>query len=384
MLISAISLMGVMFSSSTGFSQPPQFAVQLSTDPPDRQLLPFEAEAATLQSPVRLTLKAINSTDQPLKNAKIQMKILTPPRNPWLTTDFPMVEGTELLEIEALAPMGELQIEQMFPIRGEYQLVVEVTPVDANGFTPFQQTLALPVQESWVKYRNFGILAAVLLAVGFGGGLVIGAQQKIRSGEIAPQQVRLLLSGAIGLAIIALLFVNLNAEMAQSDMSMSHMTKSTPLTDKPNRMQSQGLELRISGDTSAIVGNLAQFQATAFDTKTDQSAKDIVLNIKATQLENNWVSFAHQGVPDAMGQLTWQQQFFDGAPHKIEVEVAPAPNSNRKFQPFRVAQTIKVEGIAPPLLVRLISLTYFVGFVVVGLLFGLWFWRKQKLSINQA
>jgi len=32
----------------------------------------------------------------------------------------------------------------------------------------------------------------------------------------------------------------------------------------------------------------------------------------------------YRGVPDAAGQLTWQQQFFD---NKVEVEVSPQPGS---------------------------------------------------------
>src|SRR6476469_569728 len=59
----------------------------------------------------------------------------------------------------ALAPRGQLQFQQMLPIRGEYQLQVEVTPTVANAFTPFQQTLTLPIAENSVKYRNFTILA---------------------------------------------------------------------------------------------------------------------------------------------------------------------------------------------------------------------------------
>lgn len=132
------------------------------------------------------------------------------------------------------------------------------------------------------------------------------------------------------------------------------------------------------------MGKLAQFQVTAIDLKTNQPVQDLILNLKATQLENNWVAFAYQGVSDAAGTLTWQQQFFDGAPHKIEVEVAPAPNSNRTFQPFAVAQTIEVEGVAPPLLVRLISLSYLVGVVGAGLALGLMRRQRTRLARHQT
>jgi len=51
---------------------------------------------------------------------------------------------------------------------GTYQLLVNVTPKAANAFIPLQQTLMLSVPENWVKYRNLGILAVILLGVGLG------------------------------------------------------------------------------------------------------------------------------------------------------------------------------------------------------------------------
>jgi hypothetical protein len=371
--ISAICLMSLMFYGVVGFSQTPRSTIRLTTDPPIDQLVPFEAEAKTYKPPARLTLEAIDANGQPLTNAKIRVQILTPPKTLWFTTDFPIVEGTKLLDIDAIAPQGKLQLQQTFPIRGTYQLLVDVIPQSANAFTPFQQTLTLSIPENWIKYRNFAILAVILLAVGLVGGWMIGGRQSIQPGEIAPQRVRLLLSGAVIVAIAALLYVNVSAEMAQSEMSMpmSHMTEATSSADQPNQIQSQGLEVRLSGDTSATVGELAQFRVSAIDAKTKQPAPNVIFDIKTTQIEHNWVAFAYQGVPDTMGQITWQQQFFDGAPHKIEIEVAPATNVDRSFQFLQVAQMIEVEGVAPPLYVRLVTLIYLTSIIGIGLLSGM-------------
>jgi hypothetical protein len=365
-LVSAICLMGVVLYNLVVFSQTPQPVVRLLTEPPISKILPFEAEATAPPSPVRLTLQALDATGQPLENAKIRLQILTPPKNPWFPTDFPIVEGTELLNIEAVAPKGELQLQQMLPIRGNYQLLVNVTPIVANAFTPIEQTLTLSVPESWVKYRNFGILAVILLAVGLGGGLVLGGQQQIQPGEIAPQRVRLLLSGAIIVAIASLLIINITAEVADSHTHGHHSQ-----TNEPAVLQSQGVEARISGDVQATVGQPAKLAVQVIDTTTGQPATDVMVNIKATPAEDKWVAFAYQGVTDAKGQLTWEQQFFDGAPHKIEVEVSPQPQATRQFPPLRVAKSIEVEGVAPPLQVRLIVLAYFTSIIVLGLVIGL-------------
>lgn len=379
-LISVICLTSLIFYGATGFSQTPRSTVRLTTDPPISQLVPFEAEAETYNSPARLTLEAVDASGQSLKNAKIRVQILTPPKNPWFTTDFPIVEGTKLLDIDAIAPQGKLQLQQTFPIRGTYQLLVDVAPQIANTFTPFQQALTLSIPENWIKYRNFAILAVVLLMIGLVGGWIIGGRQSIQPGEIAPQRVRLLLSGAVIVAIAALLYVNISAEMAQSEMSMpmSHRTEPVSKSDTPTVRQVQGLEMRLSGDKSAIVGQPARLQVSVIDSQTKQPVPNVQLKVTTTQLENNWTAFAYEGRNDAAGQFSWQQQFFDGAPHRIEVAVSPSFNAVRKFQPFQVEQTIEVEGIAPPLQIRLTGLVYFISFIVVGLLIGFAIRRKQQ------
>jgi hypothetical protein len=371
-LLSAICLMSVVLYGLVVSSQTPRPAVRLITEPPISQILPFEAEATKPQPPVRLTLQAVDAAGGVLENAKIRLQILTPPKNPWFPTDFPLVEGTELLNIEAVAPKGELQIQQMLPIRGNYQLLVDVTPIVANAFTPIQQTLTLSVPENGVKYRYFGMLAAILLVLGLGGGLVLGGQQQIQEGEIAPQRVRLLLSGAIIVAIATLLIVNISAERAESHTHGHHAQ-----TKEPAVLQSQGVEARISGDVQATVGKPAKLAVQVIDTTTGQPASDVILNIKATQAEHGWVAFAYQGLTDAKGQLTWEQQFFDGAPHKIEVEVSPQPQATRQLSPLRVAKVIEVEGVAPPLKLRLIVLAYFTSIIVLGLVIGLKLRRRS-------
>lgn len=371
-------MMSIVFYTWVGFSQSPQPTVRLTTEPPISQILPFEAEATTPLSPVSLRLQALDAAGIPLENARIELTILTPPKNPWFTTDFPIVEGTKLLDIEAIAAKGELQIQQMLPIRGNYQLLVKVTPIAPNAFTPFQQTLTLSVPENGVKYRNFLILAAILLAVGLGGGLAIGGKPKIPAGEIAPERVQLLLSGAIIIAIATLLYVNVSAEMAQSEMSMpmSHMTESKPTEKIKPIVKSLGFEMRLFGDVSTTVGKAANLQVQVTELKTNQPVTDVLLNIKTIQLENNWIAFAYKGVPDAAGKLVWQEQFFDGAPHQVEVEVSPQPNAARQFPSFQVSQTIEVEGVAPPLSVRLTVLAYFTGIIVAGMAIGLGLQRR--------
>jgi hypothetical protein len=347
-------------------SQP---VVQLETNPPISQVIPDS-------EPTRLKLRVLNSNHQPLPDANVQVRLFTPPKTPWLTSDFPIVEGTTLLELNALAPAGELQFEQVLPIRGTYRMKVTVTPKVAEAFKPFEQALTFSVSENPVKYRNLAILAAVLLLAGFAGGWVIGGNQSVRPGEIAPQSVRLLLSGGIMVAIAALLWVNVSAELSSSHADHD----SDNHASAPAVQQAQGIEVRLSGDTEAVVGRPAVQTIQVKDIKTGNSVSDVAFTIQAAAIEHHQHIFTYKGSPDATGRFTWQEQFFDGAPHQVVVYVEPLAGTARSFQPFQVAHQIDVEGIEPPLLTRLISLLYFTALFVGGLLAGLWLrrWQSRK------
>lgn len=382
MLAGLICLISVVFCSQFGLSQAPQPSVRLTVNPPVNQLLPFEAEARSPQTPVQLTLQALDGAGQPLTNVNIGLTILAPAKNPWFPTDFPIVEGTTLLDLEAQAPNGELQLQQMLPIRGTYRLFVKVTPLEPNAFTPLQQTLTLPIRENPVKYRNFGILAIALLAIGCLGGWIIGGRQPIRLGEIAPERVRLLLSGAVLVAIASLLIINLSTVLAESQPhshsgeTHSHSHTLAESQDTPLGV-SNGVTATITGDSTSTVGQLADLSVNVIDSQTKQPTTDVLLKISTLSLENGWTAFAYQGTPDATGQLAWQQQFFDGAPHVLEVDVAPQPNATKQFPPFQISKTIDVEGVAPPLSSRLLVLAYLTCILVIGLLIGLQLQQKR-------
>jgi hypothetical protein len=193
-LVGIVCAIGALCWAIAALSQVPQATVRLTTEPPMSQILPFEAEATSYlgsgqyKPPVQLKFQALDAKEAPLQNAKVHLRILTPPPKPWFTTDFPMVEGTTLLDIEANAPTGELQVQQTFPIRGNYRLQVAVNPTITDTFAPFEKTLVLDVPENPLKYFYFLASLSVLLTIGLVGGWVIGGRQQAQPGEIAPQR----------------------------------------------------------------------------------------------------------------------------------------------------------------------------------------------------
>lgn len=366
LIITFTGLMSLFLVAIVGLSQATNPSIQLTTTPPVGQFYPFEAEATSPQFPTLLTFTARNSAGELLANSLFKVQIFTPPSTPFLSTDFPVVEGTKLLELSAIAPEGKVQFQQMLPIRGKYKLLVNVTPIVANQFSPIEQTLTLDVPENPAKYRNYAILLVVLLAVGIGGGWIMAKQSLPQRGEVAPAKVRLLLSGAVLVAIACLVVVNVSAEVSNSHEHTHHSPVETAVID------SSQLKVQISGDKYATVGKLANLQVEAIDPKTNQPLTDVTFKLKTTQVENDWIAFAYQGIPDNTGKLKWQQQFFDGAPHKLEVEVIP----NSQFKPVVATEEIEVAAVATPISTRLISFSYLIGTVIIGLATSLTTRRK--------
>lgn len=336
--------------------------VELQTQPPLSQVIPNE-------KPVRVILQALNAVGQPLSDARFQLQLFTPAKTPWFTSDFPIVEGTTLLELNAIAPHGKLQFEQTLPIRGNYLLKIQVTPNIAGLFKSFEQSLQISVPENPLKYRNAAILVGILLLAGFGCGWIIGGDPTLQSGEVVPQKVRLLLSGIIVIAIFVLLYVNVSAEFASTH---SH-SPDTEVLPNIAVQRSQDLEIRLSGDREATIGELANQTVQVLNVKTGKPEPGVTVKAKTLALEDNTPMFAYKGTTDANGQLTWKEQFFDGAPHQVFVEAISSHPTH-----IQVAHEVEVEGIEPPLYIRLITLCYFSAFFVISLWSGFWLHRRSS------
>ncbi|BFM40942.1 hypothetical protein [Synechocystis sp. LKSZ1] len=359
----AASLVSVFLWFNPLPSPASQPTVQVQTEPALSQVIPDEAS-------VRVALQAVDPMGQPLSDVRFQLQLLTPAKTPWFTSDFPIVEGTKLLELNAKAPSGKLEFEQVMPIRGNYMLKAQVTPLVAGAFEPFEQSLKLSVPERFVKYRNAAILIGILILVGGVSGWIIGGDQTVQDGEIAPQPIRLLLSAVTVLAIAVLLFVNISAELASA-----HAREETQTTTTLSVQRSQDLEIRLSGDQRATVGRLASQTIQIFNAKTGNPEVNVIVNAKSIALEDNKQMFAYQGSTDDQGKLTWNEQFFDGAPHQVIAEVTP-PNGVA----LQVSHEVEVERIEPPLYIRFISLSYYTGIFALSLLAGIWFHRRSSRS----
>jgi len=77
---------------------------------------------------------------------------------------------------------------------------------------------------------------------------------------------------------------------------------------------------------------------------------------------------------------TWELQygFFDGAEHELRVTAKPAPGAPTQFAPVTMAHLIDVQGVSPPLWVKVRTTIELMLVVAVGLVVGFWVAARQR------
>lgn len=340
-------------------SGPGQFAVaaqpQISWE-----ATPALTEVVPSQTPVRLSLVAKDEQGQPLQ-ATAQLSLQAPKPTPWLTSDFPWVEGTTLLNLSAPVEKGELSWSQVMPIRGQYTLTAAFTPVQAGAFVPFQQQLTLSIPENPVKYRNALVLVAILLATGGLGGWVIG-RGAVSPSEGLPHPVQQLLLLGIILTATALLILNISAEMANSHSDPIHHALDLPAQEKNSAITAE-----LDGEQFAFVGQTTHQSITVNSGSSQKLPTDLRLTVDVVDLESEESVFTYSGSLKG-STFAWDWQFYDAAPHQVRATLQSA--SKHALKPVQLGHTIEVQGKEPPLTTRFITLSYwllvFTGAMLTG------------------
>jgi len=326
-----------------------------------QEMVPFEAEASVPSVAPTLTFQTIA---QP--NVKLRFKIQMPKETPWLSTDFPMVEGKTLLEMETPMPgTGKWSVKPMLPIRGDYSIPTGIY----EGLACIRNAdIKLHVNENPSKYWYFAGLAALLLLVGLIGGWVIGGKQQLKSDQLLPKRVAVLLNGVGIAAVCSMLALAVGAEMnihqscarevekSESDLKIAHDSK---------------YQLTISGDRDTKVGNLSNFEIQALNLITMKPASGLPIKVCVQQLEENFSVLAFTAIADEFGKVRWRESFFDGAPHRVEAQLDESQSAKTRM-------TVSVEAIHPDLIRRLTTFAYMTIFLLVGMLFGLL--AKERFS----
>ena len=203
----------------------------------------------------------------------LSFRLLAPRREGTFTTDFPLVEGTELIQMAVRVPDGKLDWSYAFPIRGTYRL--ELKAVDANG-SVVERMVLLEVMEAWTKSGFLLGFLGLLFVLGVVAGRLFTRERSWNAH---------LLVGVLGILTLA------RVGDAVADLAST-------LVVSPPRV----------GSLSAIHWTVAEDALSRVD--------GALLTMKITQLEKDRTLFSLNSLP-TQGNFKFDYQFTDASDHRI-------------------------------------------------------------------
>lgn len=331
-----LALFGVAPAQSQG-----DLSVKLETNPAAGQIGPDNTF-------VRTTLTVVDASGQAVSNAYLKLHLDSPPGNPIISTDFPIVEDTPLINYEGILPNGVLEFESIYPIRGQYSFEVEAGR-DATALS-FKDTLNLSINENSNEVMNGIIFIASLLVLGLVAGIIIGNGARAR---------RMAAAGVILLVLVGGL-ISGSASVARAH-SGDEVSAVEPFTESVTNG-----DLTLTYAMNPGAGKVGTLNTLTFEATNNNGVlvPDTTFEVKFWHIEDDKPVFATKLYAPA-GQTQLDFQFFDGAEHEVRLVASNAIGT------VDLAKVVDVEGIDPPMPVKIKTTIYLVLVTFVGILIGL-------------
>ncbi len=328
-------LLGMATARSQAQAEPAARVV-IETAPAAGAIVPDETLVTT-------RLRVLDAAGIPIPGARVALHVDTPPRAKVITTDFPFVEDTTLLELETVLPEGELSFQAVYPIRGTYTFRTRVVLPDGQTL---EASPVLSLRENPDEVRNILVLLGLLFAFGLFSGFVIRLTGR---------------PGAAAAAAIVALVLTGGTGWAHGPSGEGAPSQNEPVTVV---READGVRVTATASPdSAAVGRLTTVTVRA----TTAAGRPVAGNVSldAIHLEDNVPIYSFDLPLEANGTARVALQLFDGTEH--ELRFALRTDDGRAVN---LEVPLPVEGFAPPLSVKLRSLALLMVPVVVGLAVG--------------
>ncbi|MCZ6624156.1 MAG: hypothetical protein O7B35_07995 [Deltaproteobacteria bacterium] len=139
------------------------------------QTLPALDSVYPLSVPVRIVLTNSDAGGKTLEGTRFHIRLYAPPPGRFLSTDYPLVENSLLIEMDLVAAQGTASWEYVFPIRGVYRL--EVAALNGAG-KEVTAILPLRIRESRAKLLYLGVFVVFLFLFGVVVGRLFSTPNK--------------------------------------------------------------------------------------------------------------------------------------------------------------------------------------------------------------
>jgi hypothetical protein len=282
--------------------------------------------------PATLTLLVTGTDGKPVAQGRVAIRLEAPEPSWFFSTDFPLVEGSRLLEMGLPLRQGRAEWKYLFPIRGQYRLTVEFVAPDGRKVN---KSFPLVIRENKQKWVFLGIFTMGLFALGVMAGRIFTLSRSSRGGQPAVGLVLLLGSfmGSIDTAI---------AQEVEKGGHFGWLEIEPATVGKPSRVR-----WKLSGDENA-------------------ASRAVLLNLTIAHLEKGKPVFAVERLP-VEGEFAMSFQFPDGAEYRVTA-IAYVTGG----QMIRTEQNISVIGVEPPARAMIPAIGLFLAVIAVGLAVGRW------------
>lgn len=323
-LILQIGLLFLLFFSEwTVYAQAKNGEIRIQTTPSLDQVRP-------LSNPVRIALTVLDAERKTVRQGQLRVRLMSPLPGRLFSTDFPLVEGSHLIEMDLPISDGRAEWEYVFPIRGVYRLEVRATD---KRWGEINRSFELRVAENRRKWFYLGSFVAALFVFGFMAGRLFTS----RSPKVTMRM-------AISWLLLAL---NVLPSIAETS------TRGNERSD---------LSARLELDP-AVVGRPGQIRWSL----TERSSGKPVparLTLTITHLEKEKEIFSLSTIPTD-GRFVLTFHFTDGAAHQVS-SIAGLEGG----ESVRQEQVITVTGVEPPQGAIFPALFFFLAIVALGLVIG--------------
>lgn len=281
-------------------------------------------------------------------NSEYEIILRTPPSHSWVSTDFPLVENTQLYHFQGVTQTGEVRFETIYPIQGEYPIEVKV-----NGS---KHSLALRVNETPAEIWSMLVFLGVIFLIGIAGGQIFLKSSHAKSA---------LATWAVMIGFSLILGENLayaHDEKGQKQPGIVHWEQ---------KQDHYSIEVHFDA-TQAVVGQNVEFD---IQIKKDGTLlqESVTVEIETFHLEDETVMFKG-AFTSKTGLMQQTLHFFDGAETKTTFTLKALPTGA-----LSTGGVIDVAGVAPPFKVKMKTMALLTLVVLGGMAVGFFLIPRRKM-----
>lgn len=162
-LVVLVGLAGPAAAATHNPGEPPDTAaydITVATHPEPAAIVP---DRDVVELRVRVTRGG-----EPARNVDLSYRLDAPPRTFWFSTDFPVVEGTPLLNGTVHLPAGHHETSMILPIRGTYRLRTRAEGPRGTAV----RTVTFGVSENPREKLYLAVFLGILLLIGGAAGFL--------------------------------------------------------------------------------------------------------------------------------------------------------------------------------------------------------------------